>query len=129
MPKYASSHEVKAFSQVSASDLGYSSDADYASFVNSLIDYAEAVVEAYCGTSWTSENVPAAVKFVVLQLVSNVLHQALQRKIAPVVSPVGAAGEMRIRVVISEAFTADLKALLDAYRVLDVTLEERVEEP
>ena len=61
---------------------------------------------------------PQIVKFVALQLASNILHIILQRKISPVIR----VDDWTVRMIIPEAFTAELQAMLDPYvrRVVSV---------
>ena len=45
---YCTSDDVKAFSKVSYTDLGYSTDSDFVTLINSLIAYAGALIDEYC---------------------------------------------------------------------------------
>jgi len=46
--KYVSIQEVKQFSRISYSDLGFSSETEYESWLETIIDYVERTIENYC---------------------------------------------------------------------------------
>lgn len=117
---YITADDVKAFSKIRREDLGYTAEADFDAFINTLIGYAESLINDYLNQIFTAETVPASVKYATVQLCSNILHIILQRKISPIVQ----TGDFTLRLVIPEAFTGELKGLLDPYRVLDVKMEE-----
>lgn len=112
---YASVEFVKALTQIKYSDLGFSSENDFDSFINELIGYASALVDDYCGQSF-AEPVPLAVSYATAVIVTNMLHEMLQRKISPAVT----STDMTVRMVEREAFTDKIKRLLDPYRILKV---------
>lgn len=113
---YVTVEEVKAFSRVNFRDLGFTNENEMDNFVSTLIGYVAALIDNYTGEGWTADNVPKPVKYVILQVCSNVLHVMLQRKISPVVQ----TGDFTIRVIIPEVFTAELKEMLSPYRKLRV---------
>jgi len=106
--------EVKAFAKISHEDLGYSTESEFNSFISTLIDYASALVEDYCNQSWDTP--PSAVKFVVIQICANMLHEILQRKINPIIQQ----SEFQLRPLVPNAFTEELKRLLDVHKSLEV---------
>jgi len=119
---YVTVTEVKNWSQINYKDLGFTSEADYNSFLEGVIELVEGLIRDYCGRTW--DTVPSAIKFVILEVCANILHLILQRKITPAVH----ANQMQLRVVFAEALTADLRVILDWHRALYVSLEEREEE-
>ena len=54
---------------------------------------------------------PEAVRYVVLNIVSNIAHAMLQRRISPVVR----VDDFTVRMIMPEAFTRDLQAVLAPY--------------
>ena len=114
---YATVEEVKAFAKISYEDLGCLTEEEFDSFISDLISHAEAIVNDYCGQSWTTENVPATVKFVTIQLCANILHAVLQRKINPLIQ----VNDFTIRLITPEVFTSELKEILNHHRVLNIS--------
>ncbi|MEM2177035.1 MAG: hypothetical protein QXN34_06885 [Archaeoglobaceae archaeon] len=112
---YVTVEDVKLFAHIKPSDLGYDSEDAFNAFIQKIIDYAEKMIDDYINMSFSGEP-PAIVKFVTIQLCSNILHIILQRKIAPSTQ----ANEYVIRIVSPEAFTDDLKELLNKYRKIGV---------
>lgn len=112
---YATVDEVKLFAHVKAEDLGFTDEAEFNTFIQSLISYAEKIINDYINTSF-GDDMPPTIRFVTIQLCSNILHILLQRKIAPL----SQTNEYMIRIVSPEAFTDDLKALLNKYRKIGV---------
>ena len=49
MGNYVSENDVKNYSRITYTDLGYSSDDDFVTFLSDLITQIEAVIDAYCG--------------------------------------------------------------------------------
>lgn len=116
---YVTADDVKAFSKIRREDLGYTLEADFDSFINTLIDYAESLINDYMNQSFTADTVPASVKYAAVQLCSNILHTILQRKISPIIQ----TGDYTIRLVIPEAFTRELRDLLEPHRRLSIKRE------
>jgi hypothetical protein len=116
---YTTPGEVKSFAKIKKEDFGYSAEDELDSFISQLITYAEGLISDYTGQTWDSQDVPQAVKYVSLQLCSNILHGILQRKVSPIIQ----TGDYTIRLVIPEAFTDELKRLLEPYRTLTVKRE------
>ena len=114
---YATVEEVKAFAKISYEDLGYSTEEEFNGFISSLINYASALVEDYCNQSWDTP--PNAVKFVVIQICANTLHEILQRKINPIIQQ----SEFQLRLLVPNAFTDELKRLLDVYKSFEIYRE------
>ncbi|MEM2272528.1 MAG: hypothetical protein QXP56_07680 [Archaeoglobaceae archaeon] len=106
---------MKALTQIKYSDLGYSAETDFDNFISDLINYASALVDDYCGQSFT-EQIPPAVSYATALIVTNMLHEILQRKINPTVT----STEVAVKIVEHEAFTDDLKMLLNKYRKIGV---------
>jgi len=50
---YININFVKALTQIKYSDLGYSAETDFDNFISDLINYASALVDDYCGQSFT----------------------------------------------------------------------------
>jgi hypothetical protein len=119
---YTTPDEVKSFAKIKKEDLGYGSDAELDSFIDQVIAYAENLIGDYTGQNWTAENVPSTVKYASIQLCSNILHGILQRKISPIIQ----TGDYAIRLVIPEAFTPELKAILEPHRTYTVKREGEV---
>lgn len=117
---YTTPAEVKDFSKIKKEDLGYTSEQDYDTFLNTLIGYAESLINDYLGQSFTADMVPASVRFVTIQLCSNILHGILQRKISPIIQ----TSEFTIRLAIPEAFTEELRSLLNPHKKLTVKRED-----
>jgi len=58
MPSYCSVDDVKKYSQVVFSDLGFSDDAEFSSFISdTIIPRASNIVDSYCGHDFESHSV------------------------------------------------------------------------
>lgn len=112
---YVSVEFVKALAQIKYSDLGFSNESDFDDFVQQLIEYASGLVNDYCGQLF-AEPAPPAISYAVAIIVTNMLHEMLERKISPVTTQTNIA----VKIVESDAFTDKIKRLLDPYRVLRV---------
>lgn len=106
---------VKSLTKIKYTDLGYSSETDFDNFINNLISYASAFVDDYCGQSF-EEPYPPAVSYATALIVTNMLHEILQRKINPNVT----STDVAVKIVEHEAFTDKIKRLLDPHRILKV---------
>ncbi|MEM2424311.1 MAG: hypothetical protein QXO15_00975 [Nitrososphaerota archaeon] len=112
---YTTIDTVKAFARISHSDLGYPSDSEFNSFIENLIEYVKSIIDDYCGRQFTPP-IPTAISFVATQICANILHTILQRKINPTIQ----TSEFAIKLVTPEAFTDELKIMLDHYRILNI---------
>ncbi|MEM2587078.1 MAG: hypothetical protein QXV23_02150 [Candidatus Bathyarchaeia archaeon] len=112
---YVSVELVKALAQIKCDDIGFDTENAFNNFISELIEYASSLIDDYCGRSF-SEPTPQTVKLVAALIVVNMLHAILQRKINPTVQ----ATNIAVKIIEGEAFTDDLKMLLNPYRVLRV---------
>ena len=78
-----------------------------------IVQKVPAIKERSIKVTYTAgySSTPEAVKHVCAQLCTNILHTILQRKISPVIR----IGEFTIRMIVSEAFTPELKLMLAPY--------------
>ena len=78
-----------------------------------LVNYVPAIAEQSVRVSYVAGYVatPDLVEYVCIQVCSNVLHGILQRKLSPVVR----ADDVNIKVLVPEAFTTELRAMLNMF--------------
>lgn len=106
---------VKVMAQIKYDDLGFTSDAEYSNFIQHLIMYASALVDNYCGQSF-SDPIPPAISYATALIVSRTLHGVLMRKINPTVH----MENITIRNIMSESFAEEIKVMLEPYRRIEV---------
>ena len=118
---YATIDEVKSFSHIRKEDLGYTSDADFNAFLEKVIGYADALIDEYCGQSF-SDPVPSVIKYVSIIASCNILSSVLKRKVSPVLE----SGEDEVRSAVGRALDNELRGLLKPYQKLMVKREGEV---
>ena len=78
-----------------------------------LVNYVPSISEQSVRVSYVAgyAATPDLVEYVCIQVCSNVLHDILQRKLSPVVR----ADDVNIKVLVPEAFTSELRAMLNMF--------------
>ena len=92
-------------------NLEKSDDVGLEEMLSEWIVQCQSLIETYTHREYTDENVPDAVKNVLLRLVSNMVVLAIQRRDSPIIK----VNDWSISTISSDIFTDDLKDDLEPF--------------
>ncbi|MGQ9543689.1 MAG: hypothetical protein ACUVTM_06375 [Candidatus Bathyarchaeia archaeon] len=104
--------DVKQYSQVKFNMVGFTSDAEYTSWINNiLLPRCESIIEDYCGQHFDDESVSETVKTVCVMLASKTLQFIIMNAAGPIIR----IEDWKVQTATLEVFSDDLKRLLGPY--------------